>query len=80
MAMGETYVSRGSTKENLSISILIKPCLERTMRRSLHSVHSKGCHDSSQDPEERATVECPFVTGHLQGSSSLVANMDGVRE
>jgi hypothetical protein len=78
--MRETYVSRGSTRGNHSLSILTIPCLERTMLRSLHSVHSKGSHDSSQDPEERATVECPFVTGHLKGSSSLVANMDGVRE
>jgi hypothetical protein len=65
MAVGESYVSRGSTAKTLSLSILLRHRFPETTLRFLCGVRSKRSHGSSTGREARANVGRPFVTEHL---------------
>ena len=65
MAVVETYVSRGSTAETFSLSILSKHRFPKTILRFLCGVRSKRSHGSSTGREARANVGHPFATEHL---------------
>lgn len=66
MAVGETYVSHGSTVKTLSLSILLKHCFPKTILRFLYGVRSILSHDLSTGREARASCGCPFATEHLK--------------
>jgi hypothetical protein len=66
MVVRETYVSRGSTAETLSLSILLRHRFPKTILRFLYGVHSKRSHGSSTGREARANFVRLFVTEHLK--------------
>jgi hypothetical protein len=66
MAVEETYVSRGSTAETLSLSVLLRHRLPKTILRFLYGVRSKRSHGSSTGQEARANSGRPFATEHLK--------------
>lgn len=66
MAVGEIYVSRGSTARTLSLSILLRRRFPKTIFRFLYGVRSKRNHGSSTGREARANFGRPFATEHLK--------------
>ena len=71
LAVGGTYVSHGSTRATLALSILLIHYSRRTMLRFLDVVLSERSFDLSTGQEERASVEHPVAVGHLQDTVSL---------
>lgn len=66
MAVGETYVSHGSTAKTLSLSILLKHRFPKTTPLFLYGVRSIRSHDLSTGREARANCGCPFAIEHLK--------------
>jgi len=76
MAVGETYVSRVSTTETLSLSIPLRHRFPKTILRFPYGVRSKRSHGSSTGRGGRANFGRPFVNEHLK--LTLIGTKDGV--
>jgi hypothetical protein len=69
LEVGKTYVYRVSTRRTLTLPTLRTLYSQRTTRQ--YGLLSKLSRGLSKGQEVRASVEHPFVVGHLQGSVGL---------
>ena len=68
---GKSYVFHESTTRNLSRSIQLIRCSQRTTLQFLYVVPSERSLDSSTGQAERASVEHPIAIVHLQDNIDL---------
>jgi hypothetical protein len=73
----KTYVYHESTRVTPSLSILSMHCSRRTILQFHCVVRSKQSCDLSTGQGERASVELPIATGHLQHTVCLRNEMLG---